>query len=504
MSTTSAGPPGCRRLLDHEILVIGAGFSGIGAGIKLKQAGFEDFVILEQAADLGGTWRDNTYPGVAVDVASFSYSFSFAQNPRWSRVFAPGREIKQYADRCADDYGLRERMRFDTKVIRAAFDEAAQAWRVDTSAGRMTARYLITACGVLTQPKRPDIEGLDDFEGKLMHTARWDHAYDLRGKRTAVIGTGPSAVQLVPAIAEGVRKLHVFQRTPAWVLPKPDREIPSWLSTLFQAAPATQAGLRLLTSALTELIMVMGAICQRQVPGLASRIETLCLRHLERQVKDPELRAKLTPRYRFGCKRPSASNDYFPALARENVELVTEPIDRITRTGIRTSDGVTRAVDALILATGFKGFEVGNTPPFEVYGRGGQELGRFWFEHRYQAYEGATVPAFPNLFMVCGPYGATASSWFTMVEAQATHATRCLSEARRRSAKTVEIRQEPHDAFFRDVLRRRKNSVFLNNCSAANSTYFDRHGDVPFLRPSSGLELWWRSRHFNLDHYCFT
>jgi cation diffusion facilitator CzcD-associated flavoprotein CzcO len=493
------------RDVDHEILVIGAGFSGIGAGIKLKEAGFEDFVILEQAADLGGTWRDNTYPGVAVDIASFTYSFSFAQNPRWSRVFAPGREIKQYADRCADEYGLRERMRFNTRVIQAAFDEAEQVWRVDTSAGRVTTRYLITACGVLTQPKMPDIEGLDDFEGKVMHTARWDHGYDLRGKRTAVIGTGPSAVQVVPAIAEEAEKLYVFQRTPSWVLPKPDPEIPPWMMALFRAVPATQAGLRLATSALTELVMVMGVIRHRQVPGLVRRIEALCLRHLERQVADPELRRNLTPRYRFGCKRPCASNHYLPALTRANVELVTVPIDRIARTGIRTADGETRAIDALVLATGFKTFEVGNTPPFEVYGRGGRELGRFWFEHRYQAYEGATVPAFPNLFMVLGPYSATRSSWFTMVEAQTTHAARCLTEARRRRARMIEIRQEPHDAFFREVLRRQGNSVlFDGGCSEARSHYFDRHGDVPFLRPSSGLELWWRSRHSDLDHYRFT
>jgi cation diffusion facilitator CzcD-associated flavoprotein CzcO len=485
--------------------VIGAGFSGIGAGIKLREAGFEDFVILERAADLGGTWRDNTYPGVAVDIASFTYSFSFLQNPRWSRVFAPGREIKRYADHCADRYGLRARMRFNTTVIRATFDETAQLWRVDTSAGRLTARYLITACGLLTQPKKPDIDGLDGFEGKVMHTARWDHGYDLTGKRTAVIGTGASAVQLVPAIADAVGKLHVFQRTPTWVLPKPDREIPPWVMSLFRAVPATQFGLRLATSALTEIVMVMGIIGHRQVPGLGRRIEAMCLRHLERQVSDPELREKVTPRYRFGCKRPCASNDYFPALTRGNVELVTERIERVTRTGIRTADGETRTIDALILATGFKAFEVGNTPPFEVYGREGRELGRFWFEHRYQAYEGATVPAFPNLFMVLGPYSTTRASWFTMVEAQTTHATRCLREARRRHAKTIEIRQEPHDAFFRDVLRRQKNSVFLsNNCSAANSYYFDRHGDVPFLRPSSGLELWWRSRHFDLDHYRFT
>lgn len=491
--------------MDREVVVIGAGFSGIGAAIALKRAGFDDFEILEQAAELGGCWRDNTYPGVAVDVTSFSYSFSFAQNPRWSRLFAHGREIRQYAERCADQYGLRERMRFDTRVVRASFDEAAGLWRLDTSAGSTTARYLISACGVLTQPKLPEIEGLHAFEGQLMHTARWDHGYELGGRRVAVIGTGASAVQLVPAIAGQVARLHVFQRTPPWVLPRPDREIPPWMRELFRALPPAQAGLRLASGALAELVTAMGVVCRRPLPGLVRRIEALCLRHLERQVADPELRERLTPRYPFGCKRPCASSDYYPALARDNVELVTRPIERVTPAGICTADGEIRALDALILATGFKLFERGSMPPFEVYGRDGLELGRFWFERRYQAYEGATVPAFPNLFLVSGPYSIAGSSWFSMVEAQTTHVVRCLSEARRRRATQVEIRPEPHDAFFRETLRRQRNGVlFRNDCSAANSYYFDRHGDAPFLRPASGLELWWRSRHFDLDHYRFS
>lgn len=491
--------------LDYEIVVIGSGFSGIGAGIKLKQAEFHDFAILEQAADLGGTWRDNTYPGVAVDISSFTYSFSFAQNPEWSRVFASGHEIKQYADRCADDYRLRDHILFNTKVEKATFDEADEVWRVDTNAGVIKSRYIISACGGLTQPKKPDIEGVDDFLGKTMHTARWDHDYDLTNQRVGVIGTGASAVQVIPAIATSVSKMHVFQRTPIWVLPKPDRRIPRWMTTLFRNVPATQTVVRILMNAFTELIMVVGIAHHRQVPGLVKRIEARCRRHLERQVPDPVLRDALTPRYGFGCKRPSFSNDYFPAIVRDNVELVSEPIERITPNGIRTIDGETRAFDALILATGFKVFEIGNAPPFEMYGRNGLELGQFWHKQRYQAYEGASVPKFPNMFMVLGPYSNTGSSWFAMVEAQTTHAVRCLTEAKRRRATTIEIRQEPHDKFFRDVVRRQKNSVlFNNNCSTANSFYFDRHGDAPFLRASSGLELWWRSRHFNLSHYQFS
>ncbi len=396
-------------------------------------------------------------------------------------------------------------MRFNTRVRQATFDEAENIWRIESSTGTITARYIITACGGLTQPKAPDVDGLDRFEGKVMHTARWDHDYDVKGKRVAVIGTGASAVQVIPAIAPEVGTLHVFQRTPPWVLPKPDREIPRWMSWLFRTIPATQTGLRMLTSALTELVLVTGLIHHRQLPIVVRRIEALCTRHLQRQVSDPELRDKLTPRYAFGCKRPCFSSDYFPALTRDNVELVSQPIEHVTPTGIRTADGVTRAVDTLILATGFKVFELGSMPPFEVFGRGGRELGLFWHEHRYQAYEGTTVPRFPNLFMVLGPYSTTGSSWFAMVEAQADHAVRCLTEARRRQATTVEIKTTPHEAFFRDVLRRRQNTVlFSDRCSTVNSYYFDRHGDAPFLRPSASLERWWRSRHFNLDHYQYS
>jgi cation diffusion facilitator CzcD-associated flavoprotein CzcO len=490
---------------DYEVIVIGAGFSGIGAGIKLREAGFTSFVILEAAPDLGGTWRDNTYPGVAVDIPSLTYSFSFAPNPKWSRLFAPGQELKAYADRCADDYQLRPHMRFNTRVQRAEFDEVREVWRVTTDRGVLVARYLISACGGLTQPKLPDIAGLPTFRGKLMHSARWDHDYELAGKRVAVIGTGASAVQVVPSIAPTVAQLSVFQRTPIWILPKPDYAMPTWLQRLFDALPATQRLARLQTSLLFEILLVFGVVYYKQTPWLVKAIEQLCREHLARQIPDKALRAKLTPHYGFGCKRPSFSNDYYPALTRDNVALVTEPIVEVTENAIRTADGRNHVVDAIILATGFKVFERGNTPPFDVVGRGAVELGQYWDEHRYQAYQGATVPGFPNFFLVLGPYSTTGSSWFSMVEAQTTHAVRCLSEARRRRAPTIEIRRDAHDAFFRATLRRQRNTVLFNNdCANANSYYFDRHGDAPFMRPASGLELWWHSRHFDLAHYSFS
>lgn len=492
------------RQPDHEVVVIGAGFSGIGAGIKLRQAGFDDFLILERANDLGGTWRDNTYPGIAVDISSFTYSYSFEQNPDWSRVFAPGHEIKAYADHCADKYRIRERIQFDTTVLRATFDEDTELWSLETSRGTIVARYLVSACGGLTQPKRPDIPGIETFAGKMMHSARWDHDHDLSGERVAVIGTGATAVQLVPSIAPTVGRLEVFQRTPIWILPKPDRAIPGWVSELFRRVPAAQTSARLVTNAITEIVMVLGVVYNRQTPGLVRRIERLCREHLEAQVEAPRLREALSPDYGFGCKRPSFSNEYYPTFNAEHVDLVTSPIERFTHDGIVTADGEHHRFDTIVLATGFKVLEIGNTPPFEVYGRGGQELGHYWHEQRYQAYEGATVPGYPNLFLILGPYSTTGASWFRMVEAQTTHLVRCLKEARRRRARCIEVRREAHDDFFAEVQRRQRNTVFFNNgCGNANSYYFDHHGDAPFIRPSSGLEFWWRSRHFPLSDYRF-
>jgi cation diffusion facilitator CzcD-associated flavoprotein CzcO len=490
---------------DYEVVVVGAGFSGIGAGIRLRSGGIESFAILEQADDLGGTWRDNTYPGIAVDITSLTYSFSFEPNPRWSRLFAPGAELRAYAHHCAKKYGLLPHMRFRTRVERAVFDEERHLWRLELGDGTtLRARFLISATGGLTQPKRPDIEGFDRFEGKVVHSARWDHGYDLRGKRVAIIGTGATAVQLVPAVARLAARLDVYQRTPIWLLPKPDVAVPDWLMSLFERVPLSQRTARFAASTATEVVMVLGIVYHRQMPGLTRVAERICRRHLARQVRDPELRRRLTPSYGFGCKRPSFSNEYFATFNRKNVELVTSKVARLTKDAIVTSDGRERTIDALVLATGFKVFDKSNLPTYAVIGRGGVDLGEFWDEHRYQAYEGATVPGFPNYFAVLGPYSTSGASWFSMVEAQTRHAMRCILEARRRNATCVEVRREPHDAYFEDILRRQKNTVFFNNhCGSANSYYFDRHGDAPFLRPSSGLEMHWHSFTFPLRHYRF-
>ncbi len=490
---------------EYDVIVIGAGFSGLGAAIRLRKEGIDNFIILESAHDLGGTWRDNTYPGIAVDITSFSYSFSFEQNPFWSRVFAPGRELQAYAHHCARKYGLVPHFRFNRRVKVARFDETRHAWHVELTSGEtFTTRYLISATGALTQPKVPDIPGIHEFRGKIMHTARWDHAHDVTNGRVAVIGTGATAVQVVPTIAPIVKELHVYQRTPIWIVPKPDHEIPAVLQQMFHYVPGMQTTVRLASGLATEMVMVFGVIYNKQLPNVVKQLEALCLWHLENQVPDPILREKLTPQYGFGCKRPSFSSEFYLAFNRPNVELVTEGIDHIEPNGIVAKDGRKREIDTLICATGFQVFERGNLPTYEVWGRDDLELGEFWERERYQAYEGATVPGFPNFFLVLGPYSTTGASWFSMVEAQSNHAVRCILEARRQGATRIEVKQAAHDAYFAEVLKRQTHTVFYNNnCAASRSYYFDKHGDAPFLRPASGLELWWRSQHFPLRDYQF-
>jgi cation diffusion facilitator CzcD-associated flavoprotein CzcO len=495
------------RAPDHEVIIVGAGISGIGLAIELRKAGIESFLLLERAGDVGGTWRDNRYPGIAVDITSFTYSFSFEQNPDWSRVFAPGAELQRYAQRVAAKYGVYPKVRFRTEVDKAVFLEDRDLWEIQLKGGeRLYSRFLVGATGGLISPKKPDIKGLESFKGTVMHTGYWDDSVELSGKRVAVIGTGATAVQLVPSIAPKVAHLDVYQRTPIWVLKKPDAEIPTWLKSAFRTLPILQKGVRACTDALSESVMVAAVIYYRQIPGLVRWAESACKNNLLEQIpNDPELREKLTPSYGFGCKRPTFSNDYFKTFTRDNVELVTDPIECITERGIRTRDGTEREIDVLITATGYRVFEKGNMPAFEVHGRDGLELGQFWDENRYQAYEAVSVPKFPNYFGMLGPYGLTGTSYFKMVEAHATHAVRCIKEAHRRRMTRVEIGQGPHERYFLDVQRRQQNTVFVNHsCASSNSYYFDKHGDAPMLRPSTTMEMLWRARHFPMKHYRFS
>ncbi|HWM54288.1 MAG TPA: NAD(P)/FAD-dependent oxidoreductase [Solirubrobacterales bacterium] len=489
---------------DHEVAVIGAGFSGIGTAIKLDQAGIRDWVVLEAGDGVGGAWHWNTYPGIGVDIPSFSYQFSFEQRSDWSRVYAPGEELKAYAEHCVDAYGLRSRIRLNTKVSGVSFDDEHHLWRLETTDGPVvTARFLVGATGVFTQPKPPEIPGLETFAGSVMHTARWDHEQDLRGRRVAIIGTGASAVQVIPSIAPEVEKLTVLQRTPIWCLPKPDGRIGPRVRGLLRRVPGAQAAARALSQTYVELNFPLPAHFHGVVP-VATAAERIGHRHLRRQVRDPAVREKLTPRYGLGCKRPSFSNEYLRTFNRPNVQLETTPVEEIVATGVRTADGTEHEFDVLILATGFQVFDKGNLPAFSVRGSDGVDLAEWWEANRFQAYEGVSVPGFPNLFLILGPYGYNGASYFTLIENQARHIVRCLQRARSTDSTSVEVTREANRRYFETMLSRRDRQVFFrNSCSTANSYYFDSHGDAPF-RSATTLEVAWHSAHFDLDDYRFT
>ncbi|KAA0018492.1 flavin-containing monooxygenase [Antrihabitans cavernicola] len=490
-------------LPDHEVVIVGAGFSGIGVAIALDRAGFHDFVLLEEGSGVGGAWHWNTYPGVAVDIPSFSYQFSFDRRADWSRTYAPGAELKKYAESCTDKYALRDRIVFETRVTGAVFDEQADVWRLSTEGGvEYTARHVVSATGILTKPKPPAIAGVSSFAGTVMHTARWDHGVDLAGKRVAIIGTGASAVQVIPSIAPEVEHLVVFQRTPIWCLPKPDAPLPSPARIAMKYLPGAKSATRLLSQIFVEATFPIPAHFAGTLP-IARLAEPLGRAFLRQQVADPVVREKLTPRYALGCKRPSASNDYLRTFNRGNVALETTTIDSITPRGVRTVDGVDHDVDVLILATGFKVFESGNTPPFPVSGLGGLDLEAWWDDNRYQSYHGVSVPGFPNMFTILGPYGYNGSSYFNLIETQARHILRCLTEARRTSATRVEVTAQANDEYMATMRSRRSNQVFFQGgCDGANSYYFDKHGDVPF-RPALTLETIWESATFDLDDYTY-
>jgi cyclohexanone monooxygenase len=485
-----------------DVAVVGAGFSGIGAAIALQRAGIDDFVILEAGDGVGGAWYWNTYPGIQVDIPSFSYQFSYAQRP-WSRVYAPGDELKAYAEQLVDEYGLRSKIRFGTLVDGAEWDDGEDRWRLSTAGGDdLGARFIVGATGVFTQPKPPDIPGLESFAGPSMHTARWDPSVDVRGKRVALIGTGASAVQVIPSIAPEVEQLTVFQRTPIWCLPKVDGPLPSALKNALRWVPGVQQATRLLSQTYVELTFPVAAHYSTVVPVIKST-ERLAHWHLKRSVRDPAVREKLTPRYSLGCKRPGFSNDYLATFNRPNVQLETASIESISSDSIRTADGERGPFDVLVLATGFRVFETGNMPAYPVRGRDGLDLETFWSENRFQAYQGVSVPGFPNLFAILGPYGYNGASYFTLIENQSRHIVRCLRHARRVGATRVEVTREANDRYLADMLSRRPRQIFFTGaCGTANSYYFDERGDVPF-RASTTIEAWWKSARFDLEDYSF-
>lgn len=478
--------------LDFEIVVVGAGVSGIGAGIEFLRNGFDSFVLLERADDLGGTWRDNTYPGIAVDIPSIAYCYPFEIDHPWSRTYAPGAEILGYLKHCSKKYGIDDYIEYGVSVSEVVFDSSSNTWTTHFLDGRSyRSRYVIAATGILCQPKRPEIEGLDDFEGKSMHTAQWDHDYDLAGKRVGLIGTGASAVQVVPSIAPEVESLKVFQRTPIWVGPRPDHPITDQDRSGFRFSPL---GLKI-RRFFTELGFEIGTylvVNYQKRRKFIRRIEAQLADHMREVVEDASLHDSLLPEYGLGCKRPAVSNNYLQSFNRENVDLVTDGIKRITKSGITTQDGTNHEFDTLILSTGFKVFERGNAPTFEVVGLEGVELGSFWDQNRYQAFGGIAVPGFPNFFLTMGPYSG-GFNWFTMLDAHLKYMIRCMLRARKDQTTRVEIRQDAHDEYFAQMLEEAEDAVFKDSaCVTSHSYYIDRHGDASLAFPKTP---WWRARH---------
>jgi cation diffusion facilitator CzcD-associated flavoprotein CzcO len=474
------------------VAIIGSGFSGLAMAVELKRAGRDDFVVLERAHDVAGTWRDNTYPGCACDVPSHLYSFGFAPNAEWSSTFSPQPEIYAYIRRVAEEQGLLPHIRFGIEVEEAAWDDDASAWRLTTSAGELTAKAVASAAGPLSEPSIPDIPGLHDFEGTVFHSATWDHDHDLSGERVAVVGTGASAIQFVPQIQPQVAQLHLFQRTPAWIMPRPDRPLTRVERFVYRRFPKAQIAMR-------------GAIYWGRelfaIPMLHHRlskvIERAGLRHLKRQVEDPELRAKLTPDYSPGCKRILVSNDYLPSLGRPNVEVVTDGIAEIRAHSVVDVNGVEREVDTIILGTGF---HVTDLPIADrVRGRDGRSLAEHW-DGSLSALRGTAVAGFPNLFFVLGPNtGLGHTSVVLMAEAQAGYIRQALEHMERAGVAAIEPRQEAQDDWNAEIQRKSQDTVWLNG--GCTSWYIDRNGKNSTLWPDHTFRFFAAMKHFKPSEY---
>ncbi len=468
-----------------DVIIVGAGFGGIGAAIQLKRLGYENFALLDRQQDLGGTWYVNHYPGLACDVPTTTYSYFFEPNPNWSRLFSTGAEIKQYADDVAEKYDIRRHIRFDTCVEGARWDAEAQLWRVSLADGQtLSARYLITATGFLSQPHTPEIPGIHDFEGTVIHTTAWDDGFDPAGKRIGLIGTGATAVQLIPELAKRAGELTVFQRTAIYVVPKLDFAFPAAVKRLFARVPLAQRAVRAVTDAIYELFNYV-VLHHRQTFFRRLNIGAADVSKMYRfaVVRDPGLRRKLTPDYDFGCKRPTFSNSYYRTFTKPHVHLESSGIDHIEPTAVVAVDGTRTEIDTLVLATGFDLWEA-NIPAIEIIGRDGRNLGKWWRANRFQAYQGVAVPYFPNYLSLASPYAFIGLNFFNTMEYQMRIMDRLFGEMNRRGANTFEVTEEANTRFLEQVTDQVSDTVFaVGHCATARSYYFNPHGEATLLRP---------------------
>jgi cation diffusion facilitator CzcD-associated flavoprotein CzcO len=476
-----------------RVAVVGAGLGGIGAAIRLRRAGVTDLLILERATAVGGTWRDNTYPGCACDVPSHLYSFSFAPNPRWSHSFSRQPEIWRYTEEVTDRHGLRDRLALGTEVIRAGWDAGAARWRLETSRGELTADVLVCAAGPLSEPSLPDVPGLADFAGEVFHSARWNHSYDLEGKRVAVVGTGASAIQIVPRIQPEVRRLVLFQRTPAWIVPRRDRRITEFEKRLYRQVPAAQRLARLGIYLSRE--SMVGGFTKR--PAILKAAQRMALRNLARSVPDEGLRAKLTPDYVMGCKRILISSDFYPALRRPNVQVVASGLAKVDGNTLTAKDGTTCEADAIILATGFHAVDA---PIAErLYGADGRSLAQAW-DGDMRALRGTTIAGFPNLCMVIGPNtGLGHNSMIYMIESQLNYIADYLATLDRTGAAALSATPAAQQAWCDDIERRMGPTVWTTG--GCVSWYLNAAGRNPTLWPRTTIAFRRATRHLDPAEY---
>jgi cyclohexanone monooxygenase len=510
-------------LPQHQIVIIGAGFSGLGAAIRLKQSGFTDYLILEKESEVGGTWYVNNYPGCACDIPSHVYSFSFEPNPNWSRTYSHQPEILDYLKGVADKHGLRRQIRFKVHVISAAWNEANQWWQVvytDADAMRhymqscglvpgseidradpalpalhtLTTRVLISGMGGLSTPAFPAIKGLQNFQGVSFHSQQWRHDYDLTGKRVAVIGTGASAIQFVPQIQNKVARLDLYQRTPPWILPKMDGPISERKRWLYRHLPI----IRWLTRVRLYWLQELSALAFVFKPELARTVKQQVLRRLERKITDPALRAKLMPSYELGCKRVLLSNDYLPALAQANVDVIDSGIREVRAHSIVDEQGFEREIDAIIFGTGFRTADL--VPRGAIHGRDGLDLVDSWPQGP-QAYKGTTIAGFPNLFMLLGPNVALGhNSVVFMIEAQINYVLGALREMRRRGLAVLEVRREAQDRYNDELQQRLQTTVWTSG--GCRSYYMDPKSGRNFaIWPGFTFTFRGLTRHFDRAAY---
>ncbi len=479
----------------QRIAIVGAGHSGICLGMMLKRAGIEDFVILEKAATLGGTWRDNTYPGASCDAPSFLYSFSFAQKTDWSRRFAWQPELLAYAAECAVTSDLLPHIRFNSEVTAARFDDVRDVWHIALADGSaLEAQFLVTGVGQLHRPLIPDLPGRSDFAGPQFHSAQWQHSVDLTGKRIAVIGNAASAVQFVPQIAPLASQLTVFQRSANWLLPRKDRLYKPWLHRLMARWPSLAKAYHVGQWFFFGEMMLTPLMKRVRVAQWMAR--TRSLMHLRRQVKDRELRTKLTPDYPIGARRVLFNDDYYPALSRHNVRLVTEPIERIEPRGVRTRDGELHAADVIVYATGFKTTEF--LAPMRIAGAGGRMLADEW-RHGAHAYLGVTVSGFPNLFMLYGPNTNLGhNSILVMIEAQAGYIVQAIQQLKSRGLRRMDVKRTAMDEYNRRLQQDLAKSVWATSKA---SWYKLADGTITNNWPHSTIRYRRLLRRVALDQY---